>query len=397
MPHLSEGDLHAWLDGALRADSPEGETVREHLARCPECAARLDEARELAIDAREILSAAVPDASRPAFDQIRRRAAAEAPGSAAKREGSVRPRGRWLNVERLSWAATVVLALGAGWIGRSVLEEKGWTDPFHEGPPAAVVQMPEAMAEREASLEQARADERAPDEPVGKAGERGPEAVGANEAKAGERLALRDDARLDEAGAAKRTAPAESMAAPAVLAPAAVGEEEPESPPAAELAAADVLEESPDAPGRQEARARSVHPAVDPWHELPQTGLAAPAAAPGCYRLEYSWAAGLEYVPGTIELRTTESENRQGREIYLVLPVGDAGQELHEAIWAATRPDSLWIRMVTGVERDAFTIRAGLLGQDWSGEGRVLKPGGPVSMGQARGPVRLVRTSCRRQ
>ena len=67
---------------------------------------------------------------------------------------------------------------------------------------------------------------------------------------------------------------------------------------------------------------------------------------------------------------------------------------LHEAIWAAPASDSIWVRLVTGEERAAFTVHAERSQVDWVGEGRVWTPGAPVSAGQVRGAVSLKRTGC---
>ena len=46
MSHVREGDLHAYLDGALE-EYPvhEAERIRSHLEECGECMARLEEER----------------------------------------------------------------------------------------------------------------------------------------------------------------------------------------------------------------------------------------------------------------------------------------------------------------------------------------------------------------
>jgi hypothetical protein len=117
-------------------------------------------------------------------------------------------------------------------------------------------------------------------------------------------------------------------------------------------------------------------------------------AAVGCYRLEYSWSPGVMYMPGRVELTNSEAEGRPGQSVYSIVVAADATSQLHESIWAAPAADSVWLRLVSGPERDAFTVRAERTGADWVGEGRVYTPGGPVSAGQNRGGVRLTRTSC---
>ena len=106
MSHVDEGTLHAYLDGELPAG--EAHDLEAHVAQCRECRVRLDEERALIARADELLGlAAPPDRAVPPFR----------PGD---REPPVR---LWWRVRLpLAWAATVVLALGAGlYLGSGVL------------------------------------------------------------------------------------------------------------------------------------------------------------------------------------------------------------------------------------------------------------------------------------
>ncbi|PYP15347.1 MAG: hypothetical protein DMD52_10935 [Gemmatimonadetes bacterium] len=98
MSHVDDGNLHAYLDGELPAT--EAHDLEAHVAQCRECRVRLDEERALIARADELLGlAAPPDRAMPPFR----------PGD---REPPVR---LWWRVRLpLAWAATVVLALGAG-------------------------------------------------------------------------------------------------------------------------------------------------------------------------------------------------------------------------------------------------------------------------------------------
>lgn len=129
MPHVGEGQLHAFLDGALGLDHPEeAGGVEEHLRACPDCRARLAEARGLRERAREILEEAAPvRTDLPPFEELVRRAgereggdgSAEGLGSGGGIPGP--PSGgrvRWLR--RLAWAASVALAVGVGWTARDL-------------------------------------------------------------------------------------------------------------------------------------------------------------------------------------------------------------------------------------------------------------------------------------
>lgn len=104
MSHVDDGTLHAYLDGEL---SPvEVEHLEGHLAGCTACRSRLEEERALIERAARLLGAAVPRGptrAAPPLHQLERR------------------RGIWPRVRvPLAWAATIVLALGLGWYGRSL-------------------------------------------------------------------------------------------------------------------------------------------------------------------------------------------------------------------------------------------------------------------------------------
>ena len=171
MPHLSDGDLHAWLDGAIAGTSSEGESLRLHLEACADCACRLEGARELKALSGSILASAVPRDAAPSFEEIQRKALAES--NDLGRKSGFRPlRAPWLSVQRLGWAATVALALGAGWIGRAVLEERGWTDPFHEGPPAVASQALDTETDADDAAAAFAREQAAPEEKVGDVGGR---------------------------------------------------------------------------------------------------------------------------------------------------------------------------------------------------------------------------------
>ena len=106
MSHVDDGTLHGYLDGELPAG--EARDLEAHVAQCRECRVRLDEERALIARADELLGlAAPPDRAIPPFR----------PGD---REPPVR---LWWRVRLpLAWAATVVLALGAGlYLGSGVL------------------------------------------------------------------------------------------------------------------------------------------------------------------------------------------------------------------------------------------------------------------------------------
>lgn len=138
MSHVDEGRLHAFLDGALSAADPaDAERVELHVAACADCRAKLDEAGRLRDEAAALLGVAQPRAfAMPSFDAIRARAeeiaAAEATDSSdavgtASRGGARPLTGRSGRNRRalfaspfngFAWAATIVLAVGLGWLLR---------------------------------------------------------------------------------------------------------------------------------------------------------------------------------------------------------------------------------------------------------------------------------------
>lgn len=99
MSHLDEGQLHALLDGEL--DETEVAEAEAHLAACAECRRELAEARAFAAGADELIEAVDLPAET--------RAVTRAPKAAALRFN-------WRNV---AWAASLVFAVGLGWMART--------------------------------------------------------------------------------------------------------------------------------------------------------------------------------------------------------------------------------------------------------------------------------------
>lgn len=135
MRHMDEGRLQAWLDRDRSGLSPEEEAeIEAHLAACPECAHRLAGLRELDDTLSELLAgtagagepipefAAVVARAReitgeeagddPGAGQDEAIGARRAPGAAdgPRSRPAVRRPVTW------AWAASVVVALGAGWL-----------------------------------------------------------------------------------------------------------------------------------------------------------------------------------------------------------------------------------------------------------------------------------------
>jgi hypothetical protein len=108
MSHVDEGALHAYLDGALdEYPAAEARRVREHVETCAVCAERLADERRVREEAGAILDLAAPKVEVPTFEELR----AYVRAGQSKRAASSR-------LYRMSWAASVVLALGTGWMIR---------------------------------------------------------------------------------------------------------------------------------------------------------------------------------------------------------------------------------------------------------------------------------------
>ncbi len=106
MSHVDEGALHAYLDGALdELPSGGGRAIREHVSMCPECAARLEKEQRIREQAITILSGPLPQVELPPLEELRLRAEATSPPKAS----------RGGRIHRMGWAASVILAIGAGW------------------------------------------------------------------------------------------------------------------------------------------------------------------------------------------------------------------------------------------------------------------------------------------
>lgn len=157
MSHASEGELHAWLDGAAEAlEQARREALAAHLSGCPDCRARLARERTIRDRADELLAEAELEASPPPFERVLSEARAQGAGTGGKGAvgggfGGEGPR----RAVPLAWAASVVLAVAAGWLLRSAA-----IDPATgAGEPARVATVTDAreVGEREAAL---RSEER---------------------------------------------------------------------------------------------------------------------------------------------------------------------------------------------------------------------------------------------
>lgn len=232
MSHIDEGRLHAYLDGGLPDGARELRAVEDHLRVCADCRARLEAARSRRERAGEILSLLAPDeVAVPPFEELERR---------RKKGGGRSTGGTWM---RLGWAASVVLALGVGWMARDaglISDGPGSAEPeaarleaVRSAPPVAaageeervgagVESRAESLAEPPAETVQAGAEPESDPEPARVAGAAadvadvaGVEAASAAPSPdaevAGDVEEL--EARADAAGAWRQTTPAAAAAA----------------------------------------------------------------------------------------------------------------------------------------------------------------------------------------
>ena len=135
MSHVGEGALHAYLDGALdEYPSAEADRIREHLDGCAECAQRLEAERSVRSDAQAMLGMATPEVDLPSLEELRAYVRRTRP---TRTIASVR-------ITRMSWAASVVLALGTGWMVRG-----GALEPLSSGDPSILADAAVPSAELE--------------------------------------------------------------------------------------------------------------------------------------------------------------------------------------------------------------------------------------------------------
>lgn len=210
MPHVDEGQLHAYLDGALSA--MDAVRVERHLADCEPCRARLNDARGLVQRAARLLEwATPPERAIPPLADL---------------QPPVAPRWR----APAAWAATIVIALGIGtYAGYQLLGDgPGRAEGDIAAAPTAPV-APEtarttaapvrARVDSAAPLRQSR--DQAPAEPVAAAERAGADSAPARDlASANEAAKLVDSAKTavtpmpDVAARREAAAPPSAAAAP---------------------------------------------------------------------------------------------------------------------------------------------------------------------------------------
>lgn len=110
MQHVDEGQLHAYLDGELTGPGDDPRALALHVESCAECGARMEGVRALRERARALLADPRPVEQPPFEAVVARSRRAPAPSVWLRRR-----------IAPLAWAASVVVALGIGWLARDLL------------------------------------------------------------------------------------------------------------------------------------------------------------------------------------------------------------------------------------------------------------------------------------
>ena len=231
MSHVDEGLIHAYIDGAFPPGNTQGEEIERHMEVCVDCRVRLEKARDLKDRARLVMQRLAPAAiARPSFDEILARRARtvaqpEDPAATPPAGGAADPlpadtvagasrgarRRSSVPAMPLAWAASLVLALGAGWMARAYFWAPGFGPADMQTAESVSTEATAGDARREAEPDVSTLDDatalRAPpgaDPAAGRADAQG-EAAAAAQGAAGPTVA--DAARIEAAKAVVAPAP----------------------------------------------------------------------------------------------------------------------------------------------------------------------------------------------
>lgn len=316
MQHIDDGALHAYLDGALDAlGAGEARRVRAHLDACAACARRLEEERAVRAEAEAILGEAAPQVVAPPLEELQ--------GEARRRSAAARGLSRRY---RVAWAASVVLALGTGWMLRDQIGE--WVF-------------------RSDSLQQARpsVSEAADGRPAGRAGEAGSESMSgpASPSGAGEEAGSEpptqqvpaEDAagEMSTAEGDRRGAPARETSTEGETAGATAGKSPPVLSEGEAAAARAALSDAPPTAGgvvegaqvSDEAGAADAAPAPAAAAKVPTPAVGEGAAAAD----EVVSDASVPSIPGLEVLETERLTTREGGVAIRVRQRTPEGELLH--------------------------------------------------------------------
>jgi len=162
--HPDEGTIHAWLDGALDADS--AARVEAHVRDCAACSALTAEARGLIAGSSRVVAALddVPAGTRPAWAQsgVEGSGAAPAPANDAARADRSLWRRLRVTPARAAIAATIIVAAGLTLTHERAAKESVVTLPAGhsemrsgERTPMVAAVPPEAQSRKDAALDSA--------------------------------------------------------------------------------------------------------------------------------------------------------------------------------------------------------------------------------------------------
>jgi len=166
MSHVDEGRLHEYLDALERGQEGQEDSspsiaphrppspaakrtaqwqeIEQHLAECAECATQLEQVQLIRDRASALLRDAAPaHVSMPPFEEIQARAEARARKAPRRVFAMTR-------LATLGWAATIVLAVGVGWLARGSFNFG--SSATEELPPQATLTM-DAVAAGEVTSE----------------------------------------------------------------------------------------------------------------------------------------------------------------------------------------------------------------------------------------------------
>jgi hypothetical protein len=148
MSHVDDGKLNALLDGEL--EGAEATAVQAHIAGCAECAKRLEEAKRFLAGAADLLGAlempkpvATAEAPPRRVTKTAKEVALEVDGATHQSPaiGAEPPERLWRRATRsqperrafdytsLAWAATIVLAIGVGYLANEVRHARAGMAP----------------------------------------------------------------------------------------------------------------------------------------------------------------------------------------------------------------------------------------------------------------------------
>jgi len=188
MSHVDDGTLNALLDGEL--DAAETARVQGHIAACAECTRRLEEARRFLAQASDLLGAI--EMPKPAAAPAPRRVTATAKEVALDFDGATQQapaigaepperlfrraphpphERRPFDYTSLAWAATIVLAVGVGYLANEVRHARQTAAPVGETEGRPLRAAPTNAAGVPAA-EKAAPDARVAEAPSGAAGKR---------------------------------------------------------------------------------------------------------------------------------------------------------------------------------------------------------------------------------